>query len=581
MNQFIKVTLATLLGLVIFSVLITFLMFAILGIFAASSQRQVDIKPSSVYELVLEGELVERSLDDPFESLFSEAVGVSAPKTIGLDDILSNIEKAKYNENIRGIYLRNGALTGGFASIKEIRDALIDFQSTGKFIVAYADAYTQSNYYLASVADKMMLNPSGLVDFRGISSELLFFKNTLEKLGIEVQVIRVGNFKSAVEPFTETKMSEANRLQTAAYTNSLWRTLLNGISESRNISVEKLNTMADATLTFQPAQQLIEYGIVDTLVYRDEVDSIIHRLVNDFQLVSHSDMVNAEEVRKVSKDKVAVIYATGGIDDGTTDGIVSEELIKTIQKVQKDDMIKSVVLRINSPGGSAYGSEQIWRALMNLKEKKPLVVSMGDVAASGGYYIACMADTIVAQPNTITGSIGIFGLIPNIEKLNQKLGLTYDGVKTNERSDLLTINRPFRPDEKYLVQANVNRGYDLFIKRCADGRGMTIEQMKAVAEGRVFTGEDALALGLVDTLGGLQDAVNIAAQKAGLTQFQVLKYPMKEDFTTRILKNFGANLESRLLQSQLGEKYRIYKQLESFEFLNGIQARLPFEIIFR
>lgn len=581
MKQFLKFTLATMVGIIIITIISTIFTFVLLGAIAASSQKPVKLKPNSVYELVLEGQLADRSEDDPFSAALAGAFGQSVPATIGLDDILSNIEKAKNNENIEGIYLRGGTLLGGFASIKEIRDALLDFKETGKFILAYADAYTQSNYYLATVADKMLLNPYGMVDFKGISAELVFFKNTLEKLGVDMQVVRVGTFKSAIEPFTETKMSDANREQITAYTSSLWKTMLDGISTSRNIDVETLNRYADELMTFQPTAKLIEYAMVDSLVYRDEVDSIMKSFVEDYRLVKHSNLTKVPDGKKFSRDKIAVIYAVGGIDDGSRDGIVSQELVKTINSVKRDKSVKSVVFRISSPGGSAYGSEQIWRALTKLKEEKPLIVSMGNYAASGGYYIACMADSILAQPNTITGSIGIFGLIPNLDGLNKKLGLNYDVVKTNKMSDALSTNRAFRPEERALMQTYINSGYELFIQRCADGRGMTTDQIKAVAEGRVWTGEDALALGLVDKLGNLSDAIAIAAEKAGLTEYQVRDFPEKEDFTTRLLKNLGGDLEARILKSQMGEHYHIYKHLRSFEYMNGIQARLPYEVVFR
>jgi protease-4 len=420
-----------------------------------------------------------------------------------------------------------------------------------------------------------------MIDFRGISAEILFLKNTLDKLGIDMQVVRVGTFKSAVEPFIETKMSDANRQQITSYTGSIWQTMLQGISESRKISIEQLNAYADEMITLQLPEKTKTYQLVDSLVYADEVDSILKTYVADYKLVSHASMTKVPDGKKFSKDKVAVIYAVGAIDDGSSEGIVSEKLVKTINEVAKDELVKSVVFRVSSPGGSAYGSEQIWRALTNLKKKKPLIVSMGDYAASGGYYISCMADSILAQPNTITGSIGIFGLIPNIEGLNKKLGFSYDVVKTNKMSDAVSTNRAFRPEERALMQNYINHGYELFVKRCADGRGKSTDEIKAVAEGRVWTGTEALSIGLVDALGNLNDAISIAAKKAELTDYQIRSYPEKEDFATRLLKNLGGDVETRIMKSQMGESYRIYKQLKSFEYLNGIQARLPYEIVFR
>ncbi|MDD3194671.1 MAG: signal peptide peptidase SppA [Paludibacter sp.] len=577
MKQFLKFTLATITGIVITSVVGLFIMMGIFGAIASSSDSPVKIKSSSIYQLDLKGQLVDRYEEDPF-ALFAEAMNPNQPKQLGLDEVLLNIDKAKNDTLVKGIYLKGGSLIGGMASIKEIRDALVDFKARGKFIVAYADTYLQSNYYLASVADKLLVNPSGMVDFRGISSEVLFLKNTLDKLGIEMQVVKVGTYKSAVEPYIETKMSEANREQVTAYTTSIWNTMLGEISAARGISVEQLNAYADEMMTMQPVEKLLAYKLVDSLVYADEADSILTSYVKDYKLLTHNSMTKVVDKTKFSKDKVAVIYAVGGIDDGSGTGIVSDKLVKTINEVIKDDMVKAVVLRVSSPGGSAYGSEQIWHALMNLKKEKPLIVSMGDYAASGGYYIAVPGDTVVAQPNTITGSIGIFGLIPNIEGLNNKLGLNYDGVKTNAMSDAPSVNRAFKPEERALMQAYVERGYELFVKRCADGRSKTTDEIKALAEGRVYTGEDALRLGLVDVLAGLDDAILIAAEKAGLSDYNVKEFPAKESFQTRLMKSFGEEAETRLLKMQLGEHYKLVKQVKQLQYMNGIQARMPYEL---
>ena len=577
MKQFLKFTLATITGIVITSVVGLFIMMGIFGAIASSSDSPVKIKSSSIYQLDLKGQLVDRYEEDPF-AMFAEAMNPNQPKQLGLDEVLLNIDKAKNDTLVKGIYLKGGSLIGGMASIKEIRDALVDFKARGKFIVAYADTYLQSNYYLASVADKLLVNPSGMVDFRGISSEVLFLKNTLDKLGIEMQVVKVGTYKSAVEPYIETKMSEANREQVTAYTTSIWNTMLGEISAARGISVEQLNAYADEMMTMQPVEKLLAYKLVDSLVYADEADSILTSYVKDYKLLTHKSMTKVVDKTKFSKDKVAVIYAVGGIDDGSGTGIVSDKLVKTINEVIKDDMVKAVVLRVSSPGGSAYGSEQIWHALMNLKKEKPLIVSMGDYAASGGYYIAVPGDTVVAQPNTITGSIGIFGLIPNIEGLNNKLGLNYDGVKTNAMSDAPSVNRAFKPEERALMQAYVERGYELFVKRCADGRSKTTDEIKALAEGRVYTGEDALRLGLVDVLAGLDDAILIAAEKAGLSDYNVKEFPAKESFQTRLMKSFGEEAETRLLKMQLGEHYKLVKQVKQLQYMNGIQARMPYEL---
>lgn len=585
MKQFLKFTLATIVGIIIASILLVVISFAVVGAIAGASESATVLKPNSVYELTLEGNLIDRSQDDPFTGAFAHAMGKSSENSIGLDDVLANIAKAKSDANIVGIYLKGGTLSGGIASIKEIRNALIDFKKSGKFVVAYADVYTQRMYYLASVADKLLLNPQGMIELKGLSAQTMFFKNTLDKLGIEMQIVKVGTFKSAVEPLITTKMSDANRLQVTVFMNSIWNTLVKEISVSRKIKFEQLNMYADEMMMFQPTEKVKQYALVDSLVYIEQVDSILKmsakNLKKDDKLifVKHSAMMKVADTGKYDKNKVAVIYAIGEITDMEGEGIVAKDMVKTITDVAKDDQVKAVVLRINSPGGSAYASEQINHALTLLKAKKPLIVSMGDYAASGGYYIACMADKIIAQPNTITGSIGIFGVIPNISGLNQKLGITFDGVKTNKMSDAISVTRAFTPEERALMQNYVDRGYELFVKRCAEGRKMKPEQIKAIAEGRVWTGKDALTIGLVDKMGGLNDAIKMAVNKAKLTTYNVSEYPEKEDFATKFMKNFSKDIETRFLKSQLGEQYNAFKQIRNLDKINGIQARMSYDLI--
>ena len=577
MRQFLKFTLATIVGVFLASILSMFILFGIAGAIGSSSEKVTEVSENSVYQLDLEGTLVDRSEENPFSGAFAEALGQDEQKVIGLDDVLANIQKAKKNENIKGIYLKGGMLMGGFASIKEIRDALVDFKKSGKFVVAYADNYMQKNYYLATVADKILINPQGMVELKGLSAELMFFKNTLDKLGIEMQVVKVGTYKSAVEPYINTKMSDANREQVSIFLGSIWKNMVGEISKSRKISPENLNLYADEMMMFQPTEKSKQYNLVDSLVFADEVDSIIGKYTKDFKVVKHNDMCNVPEDVKFEKDKVGIIYAVGGIDSGDSEGINSEKLVETINEVTNDSSVKAVVFRVSSPGGSAYGSEQIWRALTLLKAKKPLIVSMGDYAASGGYYISCMADKIVAQPTTITGSIGIFGLIPNMEGLNNKLGFTYDGVKTNKMGDAISVNRKFTPEERDLMQNYVNRGYELFVKRCADGRKKTPDQIKAIAEGRVWTGEDALKIGLVDKIGGMDLALKLAVEKAKLKTYMIKDFPVKEDFFTKLMKDFDTSLETRILKSQLGDDYKLLKKAQELKQLSGIQARMPFD----
>jgi len=587
MKQFLKFTLATIVGIFIASLLGIFISFGIIGAIAGSADKATTLKPNSIFQIDLEGNLVDRSQEDPLSGAFAHALGKPSENTIGLDDVLANIEKAKKDDNIVGIYLKGGSLSGGVASIKEIRNALIDFKKSGKFIVAYADNYSQRMYYLVSVADKILINPQGMLELKGLSAQTMFFKNTLDKLGIEMQVVKVGTFKSAVEPYVNTKMSDANRLQVNVFMGSIWNNILKEISASRKIPVAKLNSYADEMMMFQPTEKSKQYGLVDGLVYIEQVDSVLKKYVknlkkgDDLTFVKQEAMTKVPDTAKYDKSKVALIYAVGEITDTEGDGIVSRDLVKTINDVEKDSAVKAVVFRISSPGGSAYGSEQIWHALSVLKAKKPLIVSMGDYAASGGYYIACGADKIVAQPTTITGSIGIFGVIPNIKGLDDKIGITYDGVKTNKMSDAISINRPFTPEERDLMQSYVNRGYELFVKRCADGRKMKTEQIKAIAEGRVWTGEDALKIGLVDKIGGLNDAIKLAVEKAKLKSYNIKEYPEKEDFMTKFMKNFGKDVETRIAKIQLGEQYNLFKQVKNLDKINGIQARLPYDLNIR
>ncbi|MBP1638223.1 MAG: signal peptide peptidase [Bacteroidetes bacterium] len=583
MKQFLKFTLATIVGIIITSLLSSLLFFGLIGAIASSTEKTVKVQSNSVYELDLEGQLVERSEDDPFSGVFADAVGKYEVKNIGLDDVLANISKAKDDVNIKGIYLKGGTLSGGYASVKEIRDALADFKKSGKFIVSYADMYSQRMYYLCSVADKVYINPQGMIEFQGIAANTMFLKNTLDKLGVDAQVVKVGTFKSAVEPYLNTKMSDANKVQVNTFISSIWNNLISEISVSRKISKDSLNRYADDMMTFQPTEKLLKNKMVDSLTYIDGMDVVLKKMLkvdndDDVQTVSHSEYCKVPSLEKMQKDKIAVIYAAGGIDMDKNEGIVSKDLVETIRKVMKAKSVKAVVFRVNSGGGSAYGSEQIWHALAELKAQKPLIVSMGDYAASGGYYISCMADSIVAQPNTLTGSIGIFGVIPNIKGLNDKLGITYDGVKTNKMSDAISLNRAFTPEERNMMQNYVNRGYEIFVKRCADGRKKTPDQIKAIAEGRVWTGEDAKKIGLVDKIGGLNDAIVMAVKKAKLTEYQIKTYPEKEDFMTRLMKDFNTTIETRIMKGQLGEKYEVLKQIQQIEKYNGIQAVMPFQI---
>lgn len=584
MKDFIKFTFASLLGVVLAGIVFTVLGIVTMVGMVASSDTETVVKDNSILVVNFEGTLTERAEENPFQQMMGEEY-----TNYGLDDILSAIKKAKENENIKGIYLKPTMLGASYASLEEIRKALLDFKESGKWIVSYADQYAeQGMYYLASVADKVIINPQGSLAWHGIASQSIFFKDLLDKVGIEMQIFKVGTYKSAVEPFIATEMSPANREQVSVYINSIWSRLLEDVSASRHISIDSLNLLADQFMDLTPAEEYVNCGLVDTLMYQDEVLSYLKDMTNrekdeSLNTLSLADMKNVK--RNVPLDKsgniIAVYYAFGGIDDTTSpeEGINSEKVIKDMRKLREDETIKAVVLRVNSPGGSAYGSEQIWNEVVKMKAEKPVIVSMGDYAASGGYYISCAADYIVANPTTLTGSIGIFGMIPNMEKLlGDKLGLDFDVVKTNKMADMGNLTRSFNPEEKAVMQNMVNNGYELFVKRCADGRQMTTEAIKKIAEGRVWTGSDAKELGLVDELGGLDKALEIAAQKAEVEAYSVINYPAQEGFFSSFINTTKKDYIEGKMAETLGEYYGYLKFVENLKEADRIQARMPFDL---
>ena len=584
MKDFIKFTFASVLGVVLAGIIFTILGIVTMVGMVASSDTETIVEENSIFVLDLEGTLSERVQDNPFQAMMGEEY-----QAYGLDDILTSIQKAKDNENIKGIYLQIGNfIVSSFASLEEIRHALTDFKESGKFIVAYADQYAQEMYYLASIADKVIVNPQGSIGWHGLASQPIFFKDLLKKVGIEMQIFKVGTYKSAVEPFIATEMSDANREQVTAFLSSIWGRLLEDVSASRNIPVETLNKYADEMMDLQPAETYLANGLADTLMYKDGVLDYLREISGresdeSLRTVSLEDMKNVK--RNVPLDKsgniIAVYYAFGGIDDTTSpeEGIDSEKVIKDLRKLREDETVKAVVFRVNSPGGSAYGSEQIWREVVLLKEKKPVIVSMGDYAASGGYYISCAADYIVADPTTLTGSIGIFGLFPNMEELlTDKLGLDFDIVKTNKFADMGTLARPFNSNERAAMQNYINNGYKLFVKRCADGRGMSVEAIEKIAEGRVWTGATAKELGLVDELGGLDKAIEIAAQKAEVEAYSLLTYPAMDDFFSTLIDTGKEHyIEGKLVET-LGDAYPSIKFIQNVKDMDRIQARMPFDL---
>lgn len=577
MKSFFKYLFATILGLFIFSIIWVVIFFGIIGA-AMSGSKEVKISDNSVFELKLEGILVERHKNDVISSFASEIN--SSVSEIALDDIMASIDKATDNDNIKGIYLHIGDFSASVASLQEIYKGLEKFKKTGRFIVAYADSYGNGTYYLSSIADKVYMNPSGTLALTGINISTVFFKDLLSKIGVEMQIFKVGTFKSAVEPFTQTSMSEANRLQLTTFINSIWTEITKTIARNRGLSDTEVNLYADSGLFLDDAQTAVHHKLIDSLVYSSDMKEIIKKLVDkDYNTLTISDMKFVARNKEYSKNRIAIVYAVGEIDGSNkNDGIDSEDISEDLLDIADNDKIKAVVLRINSPGGSAYGSEQIWKAVSVVKSKKPIVVSMGDYAASGGYYIACNTDRIFAQPTTLTGSIGIFGIFPNIGGLTDKLGIKFDNVKTNKYSDFGATYRPMNTEERAILQRYINNGYELFTKRCAEGRNMNIDSLKAIAEGRIYSGTDAMRLGLVDEMGGLEEAITFAAKKANISDYTIKYYPSVKSLIEQISDIFSTSVEERIVKSQLGENYRLFRTIQRAQTTTGIKAIIPYSI---
>lgn len=582
MKSFLKSLLASMIGCFIVIGIFFLIGLAMLAALSFKSTEKYALKDNTILTLKLEGGLVDRVQQQ--NPLYDYVFGQDNLQ-IGLDDILYSIERAKENEKIKGIYIYSGMFTASSATLKEIRDALIDFKKTGKFVVAYSDTYLQGGYYLSSVADKVLVNPKGNLDLHGLSVTNTFYKGLFDKLGVEMQIFKVGTFKSAVEPYMLDKMSEANREQLASYTGDAWTTILTEISRSRNVPVSKLNQLADSLTLLQKTEMYVDNHLVDTLMYETDVKEYLKTLVKvtevkDLNMASISNICTLDPSKESnSQNIVAVLYAEGSITDGTgKDGITSKRYVKEIEKLKNDDKVKAVVFRVNSGGGSAYASEQIWKAITDLKAKKPVVVSMGGLAASGGYYISCNASKIVAQPNTLTGSIGIFGMFPNIEGLTKKIGLSYDNVKTNKFADFGDISRPMREDEKVVFQNYINEGYDLFLTRCSEGRGIAKDSLDKIAQGRVWTGNQALKIGLVDAIGGIDTAIEEAVKLAKLENYSINSYPEKTDFFDSLLLSGKDDLATRVMKEYMGDDYKLIKTLKEIKEQSYIQARIPYEL---
>ena len=587
MKEFFKYVLATIVGFFAISVIGFILMLMVIGAIVASTEKQVSVENNSMLLIDLSNRLVDRAPNDPFENF--EIPGFSQIKSLGLDDISTSLKNAETDDKIKGVYLKLSVANGGMATIEEIRNLLIEFKkNSGKPIYAHADQaiMDQKSYYLATVADKIVGHPEASVDFRGLGGEMMFYKNALNKIGVEMQIVRHGKFKAAVEPFMLDKMSAENREQQLTYMTSLWNHMLKGISEERNVSVDQLNRLADDVQTFNKGMKAVTAGLVDEAKYKDEVLDDLRKIAG-IEGTKGVPVINASKYAdvpasdaKFSRNKIAVIYASGDIGMSLGGEMIDgNELSKEIRKVRQDSSYKAIVLRIDSPGGTVFDSETIWREVKLAAEQKTLVVSFGNVAASGGYYLSCAADKIVASPNTITGSIGIFGTIPNFgELLNDKLGITTDVVKTNKNADLLTLTRPMTETERNLLQRSIEEGYDTFISHVAEGRKMSKAQVDSIGQGRVWSGENAKQIGLVDEFGGLKEAIALAAEIEGLDEYRTVDLPSLPDPFEELFKMGTDNIRARFIRNELGEKYRYYEYLKKMAGFNGIYARLPYDI---
>lgn len=585
MKSFFKYVLATITGIVISFVILFIVFMGIIGaiISSASSDQEVAVKTNSVLFLSFDYDINERNDNNPFGSL--NLPGYST-KSIGLDDILGRIRYAATDANIKGIYMDAGSIGTGFASLKAVRDELLAFKKTGKFVVAYNAGYNQKAYYVASIADKVYVNPQGTIDFRGLSSSTMFYKDLLDKVGVEMQIVKVGTFKSAVEPYFLNKMSEPNRLQVTSYLGSIYDTFINEIAASRNIPADSLRGIANDYLV-RNADDAVRYKLADAKIYKDELLSDLRKRLkigekDEISFVSLFDY-NKKVKDDASGSEVAVLYAVGEIVDGegTRPGeIGGDKFSRELRKLREDDAVKAVVLRVNSPGGSALASDVIWREVILTKKVKPVIVSMGDVAASGGYYIAAAADSIFAEPTTITGSIGVFGVIPNFQNLmNNKIGVHYDGVKTGKFADLMTtFDRPLTAEERDIIQREVDKVYATFTKVVSEGRKMPLANVDSIGQGRVWTGTQGLGNKLVDRLGNLDVAIQAAAKKANLSKYKVSQYPAKEDPFTSILNNSKEKVQVWVAKEQMGEYYRYFDVMRKATAQSGVQARLPYTV---
>lgn len=588
MKDFLKIMLASALGFiianVIFSILSLIFFFGMMGsVMGGLDKNTFALKDNSVLHLQLEGTIQERVLENDPLAMLSNTDQI---RYAGLNDIVEAIRKAKTNDKIKGIYLDSRTFSASPATIEAIRNELLNFKESGKFLVAYADNYLQAGYYLASAADKIAINPKGALDLHGLASVPVFYKDALAKLGVEMQIFKVGTYKSYSEPYTMNKMSEANREQMTSILNDIWGKLRGDIASGRNLTVGDIDSVANQLPLMKETDFLLSSHLVDTVLYETEMKAYLRQLLDmeDDVTIASATVQDMKSVKssgiKKSKNRIALLYAVGQIYSGTTSTDIQDKyFVSEIEKIRNDDRVKAVVLRVNSPGGSAYASEQIWKALSDLKAEKPVVVSMGDVAASGGYYISCNASKIVAEPTTITGSIGIIGMFPNFQGTSQKLGISTDVVKTNQFGDFGNMARPMRDDEKALLQHNVEQGYDLFLTRCAEGRHIPKDSLEQYAQGRVWSGNQAKEIGLVDELGGISDALSIASGLADLgSDYAVYEYPKTRSFLEELISPNKEELALKALKEYAGDEAANLLLLKKLKAQDFVQARLPFEL---
>jgi protease IV len=589
MKQFFKIMFASMLGFILTLIVVFFIFVGIIASLVSLGKKEtVAVDKNSVLLIKFEQPITERSTNNPFEKI--DFRSMKSKEVTGLDDILKNIKKAQTDNNIKGIYLDLSIVPARISTLQEIRNALLEFKKTKKFIISYSEMYMQGTYYLASVSDKIYINPEGYFLFKGLAANYMFLKGTLGKLDLDMQVIRHGKFKSAVEQFTNDKMSDANKLQTMAYIKSVWNNMLSDISLSRNISLNELNRIADE-FKIETPKDAVKYRLVDGLAYKDEVLAELASLVkvkdiNKIKYITLGKYSKAPESKSVisgKKDRIALVYASGEIQSGEGDDntIGSEKISKAIRQARMDNKVKAIVLRVNSPGGSALASDVIWREVVLAKLVKPVVVSMGDLAASGGYYISCGASKIFAEPNTLTGSIGVFGIIPNLKGLlNKKLGITLDGVKTDEYADIGDITRPITTGEKAIFEREIDNIYHTFLKHVSEGRKLSVSNVDSIAQGRIWCANDAKRIGLIDNIGGINDAISAAADLAKIKEYKVTYLPEQKDVIKQLLESLtGEDVKTNYIKKELGENYIYFESLKNAAQMKGIQARLPFDFI--